>query len=60
MQVGDAYEQRVAKQAALAYEERDRHRAVMESSISVQRQEQILLTSEKLLDQCITLTGAAC
>lgn len=57
LQVGDAYEQRVAKQAAIAYEERDRHRIEQETAMTVERQQQVLEAGEQLLAQCVTLTG---
>ena len=57
VQASDAYEQRMAKQTALAYEERDQHRAFLEANISPKRQQQVLEAAETLLAQCITLTG---
>ena len=58
LQASDAYEQRMAKQAALAYAERDRHRAELEASMSPGRQQRVLEAAEQLVAQCITLAGA--
>jgi adenylosuccinate synthase len=58
-QVGNAYEQTVARQTALAYDDRDRHRIDQETSMSVKQQHQVLEASDNLLAQCITLTGAS-
>jgi hypothetical protein len=59
VQVGDAYEERMAKQTAAAYEERDRHRLHNETSFTPERQQQELETSDQLLQQCLTLTGTS-
>lgn len=60
MQASEAYEQHMAKQTALAYAERDRYRAELEAAMSPNRQQRVLEAAERLIAQCITLTGAPC